>query len=90
MTIGEYASKWAVVEHNALKNLGGDARMPVTTFDSVVIRQERRSIFYEWAKADPDSPIADALNRGIDEDKVEKTFCDAYNDMLQILWKLDR
>jgi hypothetical protein len=90
MTIGEYASKWAVVEHNALKNLGSNSRMPSTHEEAVLIRVERRTIFFEWAKDDPESPIAEALKNGTDEDSVEDEFNSAYGDMLQILWKLDR
>jgi hypothetical protein len=87
MTIGEYASKWAVVEHNALNNMG---RIVRGHEEEVIIRTERRTIFYQWAKDDPESPIAAALKRGIDEDSVESVFNNAYGDMLEMLWKFDR
>jgi hypothetical protein len=90
MTIEEYASKWAVVEHQALAKLGREPQHYSHPARDFYIREDRRKIFFEWAKDDPESPIADALRDGTDPSKVEKAFGEAYLAMLQILWKLDQ
>jgi hypothetical protein len=81
MTIGEYAEKWAVVESRALEKL------PNPQPFQYEFRSWRLEIFYEWAKDDKDSPIAEALRDGVPDDQVFGEFSNAYSDMLAILHK---
>lgn len=78
MTIEEYASKWAVVEHRA-----------VAEYDKEFCTPSRQSIFYRWAVDDPDSPIAAALKAGTPEQEVEGQFHAAYQDMLALLARME-
>lgn len=85
-TIQEYASKLAVLEHRSILAEGMEGP-PMACFS--LVREYRRSIFFGWAKDDPDSPIADAIRNGTPEQEVEESFNSSYNDMLAVLWKLD-
>ena len=79
MTIEEYASKWAVVEHRA-----------VAEYDyKEFCTPSRRDIFYRWAVDDPDSPIAAALKAGTPEQEVAEKFDAAYQDMLTLLDRME-
>lgn len=77
ITIEEYASKWATVDHRAA------LKCPE------YIAPSRRQIFFQWAVADPDSPIAAALKDGVPEQEVETQFDDAYDQMLNILARME-
>jgi len=81
ITIQEYASKLAVLEHRSILAEGLDGLN--------TIRDYRRAIFFEWAKDDKDSPLAEAIRNGTPEQEVEESFNSSYNDMLRVLWKLD-
>jgi hypothetical protein len=92
MTIGEYAEKWAVVENRALEKISNPPSNRKSGFCSVnplqyEFRSWRLEIFYEWAKDDKDSPIAEALRNGVPNDEVFGEFENAYSDMLAILHK---
>jgi hypothetical protein len=80
MTIGEYAAKWAIVEHRALE------KIPNNQLD-YIFRSGRLEIFYEWAKDDKESPIAEALRNGVPDEQVYEEFSNTYGDMLAILHK---
>lgn len=77
MTIEEYAMKWATVDHGATLNC------------PEYIAPSRRQIFFQWAVADPDSPIAAALKAGTPEQEVEGQFDAAYDLMLAMLRRME-
>ena len=77
MTIEEYAMKWATVDHGA------------TIKTPEYIAPSRRQIFFQWAVADPDSPIAAALKAGTPEQEVETQFDAAYDLMLSMLRRME-
>lgn len=79
MTIEEYASKWAVVEHRAvMEHDCNDFSSP-----------SRQEIFYQWAVADKDSPIYWAILAGQDQMAVKEKFDTAYEQMLTLLERFD-
>lgn len=78
MTIAQYASKWAVVEHRAnLKN------------NPLWVRATRQNIFFQWAEADEDSPIFKALQKGANRDDIKDKFDAAFDQMMTLLSKME-
>ena len=74
--LDQYAAKWATAEHQGTKR-------PSDYIGSA------KSVFFEWARDDKDSPVAKLMSVGVSEDTVKSLFDNAFKDQLELLRKLD-
>ena len=78
MTIGQYASKWAVVEHKAEYR-----NRPLWS------RYDRQQIFFNWAVDDLESPIRKAIDSGAIEEDIHAEFDAAFEEMMSLLARME-
>lgn len=79
-TIEEYAARWATTEYGAAKNENLGKRDFFHPMHDTI---------FEWAKADPESPIAKALASGADERELFVQFTKLWHQHRASLRRLD-